>query len=102
MSNQKSVITKTRHFLLEWGTSNALGVFIEHAKNVCTDLSTFRGKIGEIYLSITGPYDPNGNIDINTFDGVLDDHREGIKVLREFFRKPRPESSFKGEWKKHK
>ena len=93
---------KTRHFLLEWSTAQALGVFIEHTKNVCSTFSIFRANFGEIYLSITGPYDPNCELDINTFDGVLDDHRQEITVLREFFRKPRPQNSFKGEWVKYK
>lgn len=94
--------TKTRHFLIEWAKAEALGPFFEHAKNVCSALSIFRGNVGEIYISVTGPYDPNCELDINTFDEVLDDHRKNITVLKEFFRKPRPEKTFVGEWIKYK
>jgi hypothetical protein len=100
MENEKDFI-ETRHYLFEWRNSQARDLFLDALKATSKKILTFSGKLGEIYVSITGIFDPLDVLNTPTTECIIFDFRnKGITQIKEFiYRKPSPQRWLIGEWK---
>ncbi len=90
---------ETRHYLFEWSTSETLKAFLDDLKKTSKSIKTFRGKVGEIYVSINGIFDGSDILNIETTEDIIyGTYRKSMKILKEYDRKPSPQRYFKGDW----
>lgn len=99
MKHDLNDFIETRHYLFEWSTPETLKSFLEDLKKTSKSIKTFRGNIGEIYISVKGVFDGSDVLNIETTEDILNNWRKkGMKRLREYERKPSPQRSFRGDW----
>ena len=99
MKHNLNDFIETRHYLFEWSTSETLKAFLDDLKKTSKSIKTFRGNIGEIYVSIKGIFDGSDVLNIETTEDIIYQYaKKGMKRLREYERKPSPQRSFRGDW----
>jgi len=99
MNHDLTKFIETRHYLFEWNTAENLEAFLANLKNTSKEIKTFRGNIGEIYISVTGIFDGSDILDIETTECIIHQYtKKGMKKLREYERKPSPQRFFSSDW----
>lgn len=90
---------ETRHFLFEYDKKEDLNNFLNELKPLSKKIMLFDAKIGERYISIKGIFDPSDVLNIITCDDIIYKFRkQGVKKLKEYLKKPTPQTYYKGEW----
>lgn len=99
MNHDLTEFIETRHYLFEWNTAENLKSFLTDLKKTSKSIKTFRGNIGEIYVSIKGIFDGSDVLNIGTTEDIIyGTYRKSMKILKEYDRKPSPQRYFKGDW----